>query len=907
MAALTDNIKKLLTMTNGGADIIIDYFPQAKNCLGTKKKFSIRDEEDPSVSWYQFLDTGNWGITDWGIGNKPKDAIHVVMEMENLEWYPAVNKLLQDKGISTAKGKAQQFLVEEPIGSNDVPGQFTFEKKPFDKHDCLLFGPNVKDSDLRDMGWTRVASTRKVYVNKVIIKYGLPEYPIFIRECPVMSQDGVISLFYKIYEPMNRDKGYRFRYEGDKPANYVNGLYEAQKEHEREEEQDVPTNKRKPVVIVCGERDAAVAKSYGCKPIWFNSESAFPKTEEEMEPIRALGPIYFIPDIDTTGYKKGREFALTFSDISTLWLPESLKQHRDYRGNPKKDLRDWASLPGNGFYSFRKLLATAMTADYFDKDDKGKFQINIERLHYYLWLHNIGSFTFKEGENSRLGLARRNGCALEEITQASVIVKFLTDHLPQDASRNIKYGLITKCNLLKIDQLAATMNLPYKLTRPAKGCERIYFQNCVIEVTAEGIRQIPASSFDGMVYATDVIKHNYTKPKEMPISFDLSNPDDPQIKINHLNSKLTKLIINMSRVHWHNEYINSQLPTLQAYYRELGCCINSEYLTEQQNRDQWDCLFNKMFAIGKMLARYKDRREQWAPYLLDLRTASGVSNGRSGKGTLFQLIGEMTQMIYFDGRNKSTSDYTHAFDRVTPSTHLLRIDDYNPSVISFDTFYVMISDNMVINPKKKTQFELSFDESPKLVFSSNFMLPATDASTEGRVLYVPISDWYHKATAENEYLENHTPYDDFGITLGSDYTETDWNEDFSVLICCLQFYLYLSHRGERFEAPAHLLGNLRMATSYSKKFDEWAQNYFNEDDKIGLPIVRQDMYDHYQRETREECTPQDFRKRLRAWLSVNDFELNAGLKLDNNGRYMKHSHTYNRTLEHFLITRRSAS
>lgn len=905
-----DNIDELFDKTNGGADIIIDYYPQAKACLGTKKKFSIRDEQDPSVSWYKFPGTEKWCITDWGEDSKPKDAIQVTMARENLEWYAAVNKLLFDCGISKTKGNKQQFIVESALGPDDVPGQFSFVEKPFDEHDLRLFGPSVNPGDLTSLGWIRVESIRKVYNNKVIAKIGLPEYPIFIRKCPVVLDDGTVSYFYKIYEPMNRDKGYRFRYEGNKPSNYIHGLYEAQEECKREEDQAVAAEKRKPVVIVCGERDAAVAKSFGCKPIWFNSESGFPKDDETMQLIRNLSPvIYFIPDIDTTGYKKGREFALSFPDIKTLWLPEELKKSHDYRGNPKKDLRDWVSLPGNGFLSFRKLLATSLTADYFDKDEKGKFHINIERLHYFLWLNDVGSFTFKEGNNTRLGLARRTGCALEEITQGSYVQKMLCDQLPNDSTRNAKYALIMKSKMLSPDSLSAAKSLPYRFSQPTKGCEHIYFKNTVVEVTATGARTIPVSSYDGMVYASDVVQHNYTKPSEMPITFDFSNPDNPQIKINRLNSCLLRLMIYMSRVHWKEEYVNSQLPSLQAYYSGLGCCIESEFLSEEKNRDQWDCLFNKMFAIGSMLARYKDRREQWAPYLLDLCTASGVSNGRSGKGTLFQMISNMVNMIYFDGRNKTTGDYTHAFDRVTPFTRVVRIDDYNPQTITFDTFYDMISDNMVVNPKGKQQFELSFDESPRFVFSSNYMLSANDASTEGRVLYVVVSDWYHKATNANEYLSDHTPYDDFHITLGSkdDYTEENWNEDFSVLICCLQFYLYLSGRGERFDSPAHLLTGLRKSISYSPKFNSWAKSYFNDDSKIGLPIVRQDMFNDYQSETKEQCSPQDFGKRLRDWLSVNNFELNVGKSLDKSGRFMKHNPYYNKTMEHFVVTRRPAS
>lgn len=39
-------IEKLYEATNGGLDIILDIYPQAKDCVGVKNKhFKIRDEK----------------------------------------------------------------------------------------------------------------------------------------------------------------------------------------------------------------------------------------------------------------------------------------------------------------------------------------------------------------------------------------------------------------------------------------------------------------------------------------------------------------------------------------------------------------------------------------------------------------------------------------------------------------------------------------------------------------------------------------------------------------------------------------------------------------------------------------------------------------------------------------------
>lgn len=900
-----DLVQKIFDVTNGGSDIIIDYYPQSACCLGTKKKFSLRSESDPSACWYQPSGTNKWCITDFGADGKAKDAIAITMEQENLEWYPTVNYLAQKYHLITGKGDKQQFIIEESLGPNDEAGDFSYREIPMDSHDFRYWGQSVKLDHLTELGWVRVAETRKVYHDKVIIKKGYDLYPIYIRKCLYLKEDGTIGFFYKIYEPLNRDKGYRFRYEGEKQPNYINGLYEAQRKHEEESNKGLSPDKCASVCIVCGERDAAVALSFGCKPIWFNSESDFPKNQSVIDQLRSLGPkLYFIPDIDATGIKKGRELALRFPDLHTVWLPQEMKSQKDWRNSMKKDLRDWAGIHGNGFISFHKMLSTAKTADYFDRDEKGKLYINIERMHYFLSLNGFGSYTFVEGNDARLGLARRVGCSMMEVKQSAQVVKFLEDALPYDKLRNQKYNLIAKNQkLFSLDSLSSMDTLPYKLTKPNKNVERVYFQNCVIEVTADGFKSIPADSFEGMTYESDVVKHDFKLPKEMPIIIDYNDPEDPKIVIKDIKSHLLRLLINMSRVHWNDEFTASGL-SYEDFYNTLNGIIDSEYLTPEQKQEHWDCLLNKIYAIGFMISTYKKRSEAFSPYFLDLYSKGESSNGRTGKGTLFQLIKEMAHMEVFDGRNKSLTDYTHAFDRVTYKTRRILIDDFNPKVNSFDALYNKISDDMIVNPKGKQQLNLSFDESPKIFFSSNFILPNSDASTEGRVLYIPVSDWYHKATSSNIYLHDHTPYNDFGKNLGQDYSEAEWNEDHCILLFCLHFFLKMSRNGIKFTAPVQLLTGRKMSASYTQQFDEWFKNYLTED-MIGFPIVRSEMMQNYKTETGDyQMSAQMFGKAVRSWIAVNGYELNKDMKLDTSNRYMKHSPVTNSTVEHYVITRR---
>ena len=44
-----DYIKQLMVKTNDGADIIMAYYPKARDYFGSKTKFKIREESDASA------------------------------------------------------------------------------------------------------------------------------------------------------------------------------------------------------------------------------------------------------------------------------------------------------------------------------------------------------------------------------------------------------------------------------------------------------------------------------------------------------------------------------------------------------------------------------------------------------------------------------------------------------------------------------------------------------------------------------------------------------------------------------------------------------------------------------------------------------------------------------------------
>src|SRR5699024_9445970 len=149
-------------------------------------------------------------------------------------------------------------------------------------------------------------------------------YPIFVLEC-----DG----FKKIYQPLNKEKGYRFRYVGQKPEHYLVGLDQMEREYNEAlkeavnspgkddsfsiiDETDVSEAKEPDgdarfdcILIASGERDALNISSLGYPVVWKNSESE-PLTYDNWCRLNEIAKkVINVPDLDDTGVKKGVEMA----------------------------------------------------------------------------------------------------------------------------------------------------------------------------------------------------------------------------------------------------------------------------------------------------------------------------------------------------------------------------------------------------------------------------------------------------------------------------------------------------------------------------------------------------------------------------------------------------------------------
>lgn len=879
--------EQLFEATEHGLSILELHIPKIREALRQNKAFKLRDESTASahIKLTTRKDgTKYYGVTDFGDDGKMKDPINIHMDFTGLRFPEAITDLAQTFGISDGLSKSinKPDVRQEPAAP-DMPDGHEFWELLDDFSDemCRIMGPRVTRENLRELHWLPVKFFAFVKDRKITYRYSNDRFPIFMRECWYSGKAGKENdRFYKIYEPLNPDKSFRFRYtpRGGKQADYINGLWELKdayrKMNEKEEAEWArdPENENKPykqkklpaAVICSGERDSICARSQGYRPLWLNSETAELKPDQFREIMRYVDTLYNIPDVDATGIRKGRELALKYMDIHTVWLPaEYLSQYRDNRGKPRKDLRDWMELRQEPS-DFRRLVNRAVPATFWnmkiEKSKDGgsvrrKFSIDFICLKNFLNLN--GFYTIKDSTKKEAQFIRVSGNVIDIVTPREIRSFVETWAEEESLDRELR-NVIASTQYLNASNLEGLRELDPDFTSCTDSSQWFHFQRYAMKVTAYGMTKCDykKGSIDHYVWKNNIIDHDISLLGDM---FKITYPENPtqssdfDIEVLPNNSNYFKYLINTSRVYWRKELeyaLADMTPEDIAKYKEAHRFdIQGELLTADEIQEQKQCLINKIFTVGYMMHRFKSRSRAWAPFLMDnLIGDNDQCNGGSGKSFMFFALSKFASFVPISGKNEKIFDNQFWTERINKNVDIALFDDiseYFPVKQLYDT----ITGDMTINPKNQNSYTLAFEDAPKFAFTTNYPPRAFDPSTVRRQLYVVMSDYYHQSTEENDYLETRSIRDDFKKDLfDARYSEAEWNADINFVMQCVRFYLSVAGTNVKIEPKMTNIIFRKHLRDMSDSFRDWAEQYFAEDgDHLDRLIIRQDAFEDYKR------------------------------------------------------------
>lgn len=900
-------IKNIYEATRDGLDIILWIYPQADECVtdgkSNGKKFKLRDEKTPSACLYKRKSSAYgdiWGVTDFG-GDGWRNAIQLYMD-ENCITQDRFNEaVLQiaahfdirdelDRSVNKADFTERDARADEPDGHRD------FETKDFTDNELKILGPNVKLEHVEALHWHSVKWFSYTKDRKTRIRYSNDNFPIFMRECVVREArtlpDGTEQeevKFYKVYEPLNPDKAYRFQYfpAGVKPQKYINGLRELirakdifnakeQKEWEatHTDEEPYKPQKLREAFICSGERDALCCRSLGYMPLWFNSETYHLEDDEVREIMKHVDTLYNIPDLDETGRRKGTELALRYIDVRTVWLPGWLGSYRDNRGKPRKDFRDWMELRHTK-KEFKFLMQMAMPAKFWKttENKKSKEQRHsIDTACLYNFLKLNGFYALHDDTQKDTKYVKIDGYIVRSVTPKDIrefVRQWVIDHVRDLSVLN----LVLDTPKLSAGMLESIDEVTLDFTSFDSSSQLFFFPNVCVRANGAKLDVIKKQNFKFQNYVWDenVIGHDFKLLDDfftISRTTDLNGKDVFDIEVNKVGSNLMGYIINSSRIFWRKE-METRFDTDEdrAKYRDAHRFdINGEGLTDGEIQEQKRNLINKIFTFGYMLHHYKSPSRAWAPMAMDNKIGDeGECNGRSGKSFFFKVLSLLMKTVKLSGRNPKLMDNPHVFDQVTQHTKMLLVDDCD-RYLNTGLFYDNITSDMTVNPKNNQSFSIPFEDSPKIAFTTNYVPADFDPSSEARLLYMVFSDYYHQKTEENDYIESRSIRDDFNKDLFSkSYSEEEWNADLNFILQCVKFYLSVADKPIKLLPPMENIIFRKHKQDMGANFEEWALVYFSRDsERLDKCIPKAKVFEDFKANGGrvQGMTAQTFKKKL---------------------------------------------
>jgi len=857
-----DLLQRILDASNRGLEIIIDCCPAAAEVANTPKKaFRLRpDERTPSAYLYPPKDGGDcWHVKDYGMGDgcgkfSPIDLYMRERGYVQSQFSLAIHELAERFGVEETLQKSvnkpdieQRPALPEEIGKPPV----VVCRDGFTSEELRTWGPCVKPEHLTELGWQAVVSVQSTKDGKTTIKKSTPTYPIFVQHCAYTNADGTPGSFQKLYEAKNYDKRFRFSSIGEKPSDYVFGLNALRSKFMANNEAKLDM-----VILVSGGSDAVNCLSMGHQPVWLNSETAN-LSETTFRTLQLYAKrVVLIADHDETGRETARRLALRYPDLYVVWFTdEDMGGLHDSRHGLRKDLKDYILLH-HYKRDMEKLVKRAKKsrfADYqTDKNGKGCYTISETALTYFLWLNGFSQLKITNDPKPQY-IHEMNGIVSR--VSAKDIHNFLKEWCEREGvSELLQNTLMKSCRTMITDSTGhLTMRDDMDFSSATATSQMVYFDNCKVTVTADGISHQPYSAYtDGRyVWEESVIKHMYCKMKPQ---FAWKKNEDGRYIITFAEdapSKLMRVVRNMARLHWRKKV-------------ELGLP-----LTEEEEAEEMQALVVIMQMIGYLLHRHKSPSAAYAALLLDYAIGNSTKerNGRSGKTFLLKAVGALLKMEYIDMSNLAKkSNQQFGFSGVKESTGLVIVDEC-PENLAFNELYAKISDDMEVERKGKDPVVIPFSKAPKFGIATNHTLKDHSPSTEGRFAPVVVSDYYHVKTKLNNYHETRKISDEYHQNLlDSEYAETDWQADIHFMLECLQMFLGMPVADRRQMPPVKNIEQRELQVVIGDNCREWFdENLCEGSEFLDQKVSSNTLYNAFVQETHSHMSPKIFTERLKDW------------------------------------------
>lgn len=369
---------------------------------------------------------------------------------------------------------------------------------------------------------------------------------------------------------------------------------------------------------------------------------------------------------------------------------------------------------------------------FWDVDDKMKITINRTKLIEFL--HKVGGFSlyYYDKSSTIFKIVRCQDGFLEEVSTEH-IKKFIKNYI--ESLPDTFDGGITSVDLMELI---------------LKGSET-YFSKGVLEFLTRG-------EFD---FLKDTMHEAYFPFKNGIVK--ITKDSVSLVGYNEIGKTIwATQVIDYTII------IDKQIDQRSIEYAEYINLISGD----NQDRFNYACTL-----IGYILCKYKDFARPWAIILAEENDNENEGGG-TGKSIFVTGLSKFIKTDRIDGKSFKL-DKNFAFQRVGLDTKLVAIEDCRKNV-DFEGFYSIITEGMTVEKKNKDELFIPYQDSPKVLFTTNYTISSTGNHARRRQRVFEFSNFFN-----NE----RTPLTHFGHRLFDEWDNEEWNRFYNLGFTCAQQYL----------------------------------------------------------------------------------------------------------------------
>lgn len=270
-------------------------------------------------------------------------------------------------------------------------------------------------------------------------------------------------------------------------------------------------------------------------------------------------------------------------------------------------------------------------------------------------------------------------------------------------------------------------------------------------------------------------------------------------------------------------------------------------------------------AIGYLLHEYNSSAMGQAVICYDADAGEkGVPAGGTGKGIFGTAISKLINTAKIDGK-KFRADSQFVWQTVRPDTRLVWIDDLSER-IPFETFHSVLTDGFSIEQKNRDEYRIPIEESPKLLLTSNKLLPGEGSTNKRRQFIIEFSDHYSRKIltgTEEPIKDEHGCY-----FFSEDWDYAEWNKFFMTLIACIRDYL----ADGLIPAKSSNVKRNKLIQATSMEFAEYVATL-----KTGHEYLTRDAYEEFKGDD-DRLTQRAFSNMIKTYAAIEGLEFKSYAK-----------------------------